>query len=163
MYFPLSLIFLFIWQSLINLGFSHTGPFLYFNMSGTIWTYTFKIVCWKSPVSPTYFPLKLTSQILVFAHCLLISCLLFSSLGSFLKSCELCQIAVILIHVVFSPHSTQWIFFLLAGISPEKCLPQIFSWSFVLKSSHRHILRNCWISYPCSTPYPQSKPSAASG
>lgn len=41
------------------------------------------------------------------AHCLLICCLLFCSLGSFLKSCELCQFTVTLIHVVFSHHSTS--------------------------------------------------------
>lgn len=105
-YFSLSLLFLLIWQSINNLGFSHIGPFLYFHKIGTIWICTFKITCWKLPVLPTSLPLKLTSQISVFAHCLLV-CLLFCSLGSFLKSCELCQFTVILINVVFSPHSTS--------------------------------------------------------
>lgn len=160
-YFSFSLFFLIIWQSLNSTGFSHTCPLLYFHKSGTIWTSTFKITCWKLPVPPPSFPIRLTSQIPVFAYCLLICCLLFCSLGSFLTSSELCQFTVILIHVVFSPHSTRE--FLLAGICPEKGLPQIFSLSFVLKSSHRLVLRNCWTSYPCSTLYPQSKPSIASG
>lgn len=160
--FPFPYFFLLIWQSLNSIGFKHTCPLFYFHKSGTIWIYTFKITCWKLPAPAPSFPLKPISQISVFVHCLLICCLLFCSLGSFLKSCELCQFTVILIHAVFSRHSTRG-YLLLAGIYAQKGLPQIFSWSFVLKSSHRHILRNCWTSYPCSTLYPQSKSSIASG
>lgn len=106
-YFSLSFFFLLIWQSLNSTGFSHTCPLSYFHKSGTIWTYTFKITCWKLPVPPPSFSIRLTSQISVFPHCQLICCLLFCSLGSFLKSCELCQFTVICICAVFSPHSTR--------------------------------------------------------
>lgn len=104
-YFSLSLFFLLIWQSINRLGFSHIGPFLYFHKSGIIWTYTFKITCWKLPVLPTSFPLKLTSQISVFAHCLPVC---YSALRAlFWKAVNSVKFAVILIHVVFSPHSTS--------------------------------------------------------
>lgn len=157
-YFSFFLIFLLIWQSLNSLGFSHTGPLLYFRKSGTIWTYTFKIICGKLPVPPTSLSLLLKSQCL-FTACSFVVCysVLWALFWKAVNSVSSQSFPYMLPSALVGPVNI----FLLAGICTEKFLPQIFSWSLYW-SLHTDILRNCWTSYPCSTLYPQPKHSTAS-